>query len=196
MDIIFATKNKGKLIEVKAILSLYNILGMEEAGIHIEVEENGETFEENAMKKAVEIMAECGKIVLSDDSGIEIDYFDKAPGVHSARYLGHDMPYIEKNAIILDKLKDVPMEKRTARYVAVIAAALPDGRTFSARGVMEGYIGYEPKGGNGFGYDPIFYLYEYGESVAQIPKELKNKISHRGKALEAMKEILAVKLNQ
>ena len=190
MDIIFATKNKGKLVEVKAILNQYNVLGMEEAGIIIEVEENGETFEENAMKKAVEIMEACGKIVLSDDSGIEIDYFDKAPGVHSARYLGHDTPYSEKNAIILDKLKGAAQEKRTARYVAVIAAALPDGRKFSARGVMEGYIGYEPKGENGFGYDPIFYLYEYGESVAQIPREVKNKISHRGKALEAMKEIL------
>jgi len=190
VDIIFATKNKGKLVEVKAILNQYNVLGMEEAGIIIEVEENGETFEENAMKKAVEIMEACGKIVLSDDSGIEIDYFDKAPGVHSARYLGHDTPYSEKNAIILDKLKGAAQEKRTARYVAVIAAALPDGRKFSARGVMEGYIGYEPKGENGFGYDPIFYLYEYGESVAQIPREVKNKISHRGKALEAMKEIL------
>ena len=195
MDIIFATKNKGKLIEVKAILDKYNIIGMEEAGIHIEVEENGETFEENAIKKAVEIMTVCGKIVLSDDSGIEIDAFDKAPGIHSARYLGSDTPYPEKNAIILDKLKDVPTEKRTARYVAVIAAALPDGRTFSAKGIMEGYIGYEPKGENGFGYDPIFYLHEYGESVAQIPKEVKNKISHRGKALEKMKEILAKELS-
>ena len=194
MDIIFATKNKGKLTEVKAILSEYNVLGMEEVGIHIEVEENGETFEENAMKKAVEIMNECGKIVLSDDSGIEIDAFDKAPGVHSARYLGQDTPYLEKNAIILDKLEGVALEKRTARYVAVIAAAFPDGRSFSAKGVMEGYIGYEPKGENGFGYDPIFYLHEYGESVAQIPREVKNKISHRGKALEAMKEILKVEL--
>ena len=195
MDIVFATKNKGKLVEVKAILDKYNVIGMEEAGIDIEVVEDGETFEENAMKKATEIMALCGKVVLSDDSGIEIDAFDKAPGIHSARYLGHDTPYSEKNAIILDKLKDVPMEKRTARYVAVIAAAFPDGRGFSARGTMEGYIGYEPKGENGFGYDPIFYLHEYGESVAQIPREVKNKISHRGKALEAIKEILVRELN-
>jgi len=195
VDIIFATKNKGKLVEVKAILDKYNVIGMEEAGIHIEVEENGETFEENAMKKAVEIMEACGKIVLSDDSGIEIDFLGKEPGVHSARYLGHDTPYSEKNAIILEKLKDVPMEKRSARYVAVIAAAFADGRKFSARGVMEGYIGYEPKGENGFGYDPIFYLHEYGESTAQIPREVKNKISHRGKALEAMKAILQRELS-
>jgi len=195
MKLIFATKNKGKLTEVKAILSEYQVIGMEEAGIEVDVEEDGETFEANAIKKAVEIMALTGNIVLSDDSGIEIDYFDKAPGVHSARFLGHDTPYAQKNAIILEKLQGVPVEKRTARYVAVIAAAFPDGRVLTAKGVMEGYIGFESKGANGFGYDPIFYLEAYNQSVAELSPAIKNSISHRAKALQAMKERLNIELN-
>jgi len=190
MEIIFATKNKGKLKEIKEILKDYTVLGMEEAGIDIDVIEDGETYEENALKKARQIMQEAGKVVLSDDSGVEIDYFDKKPGVHSAYFLGQDTPYTERNAIILDMLKDAKGSARSARYVAVIAAAFPDGRELTTKGVMEGYIGHEARGENGFGYDPIFCPEGHTRSVAELSNEEKNAISHRGAALRKMKGLL------
>ena len=190
MEIIFATRNKGKLKEVKEILKDYKVFGVEEIGIDIEVIEDGDTFEENALKKAVEIMKATGKTVLSDDSGMEIDYLNKEPGVHSAYFLGQDTPYAERNAAILDMLKDAKENERTARYIAVIAAAFPDGRRLTSKGIMEGYIGYEQKGENGFGYDPIFYPKGCEQSVAELSPEAKNKISHRGIALMEMKEML------
>jgi len=190
MEIIFATRNKGKLKEVKEILKDYKVFGVEEIGIDIEVIEDGDTFEENALKKAVEIMKATGKTVLSDDSGMEIDYLNKEPGVHSAYFLGQDTPYAERNAAILDMLKDAKENERTARYIAVIAAAFPDGRRLTSKGIMEGYIGYEQKGENGFGYDPIFYPKGCEKSVAELSPEAKNKISHRGIALREMKEML------
>ena len=190
--IIFATKNKGKIREINAILADMdvNIVSMEDAGIHIDVVEDGTTFEENAMKKAVEIMEASGKITLADDSGLEIDYLDKAPGVYSARFLGEDTPYPEKFKVILEKLKDVPEEKRTARFVSCIAAAFPDGRKLLSYDTVEGRIAYEAKGENGFGYDPIFYVPEKGKHMAELSPEEKNAISHRGKALRKMKELL------
>ena len=190
--IIFATGNEGKMKEVRMILADmdYEIVSMKEAGVEIEIIEDGKTFEENALIKATAIMKETGELVLADDSGLEIDYFDKAPGVYSARYLGEDTPYEVKNRVILERMEGVAEEKRTARFVCAIAAAFPDGMTKTVRGTIEGIIGYESKGENGFGYDPIFYLPEYGCTSAELAPEEKNKLSHRGKALQKMKELI------
>lgn len=192
MQIIFATKNAGKVKEVKMLLSDLDadIFTMSEVGIDIDVEEDGKTFEENALIKAKAVMEESDCLVLADDSGLEIDYLNGEPGVHSARFLGHDTPYDIKNNRILHMLEGVPEEERTARFVSVIAAAFPDGRTVTVRGTVEGIIGYEQKGKNGFGYDPIFYIPELGVYSAELSLEEKNKISHRGKALRLMKEKL------
>jgi len=196
--IVFATKNQGKLKEIRAIMANapYEVISMSEAGLDIDVVEDGDTFEANALKKAVEIAQACGKIVLSDDSGLEIDYLDKAPGVLSARYMGEDTAYSVKNAAILEQLTNVPEDKRTARFVSVIAAAIPTANgmeTLTARGTIEGIIGHEIKGENGFGYDPIFFVPEHGMTTAEMPSELKNAISHRGKALRAMRDLLLEK---
>ena len=190
--IIFATGNEGKMREVRMILQDLGveILSLKEAGIAADVEENGTTFEENAVIKATEIMKMCGEIVLADDSGLEVDYLDKAPGIYSARFMGEDTSYDIKNAAILEKLEGVPKEQRTARFVCAIAAVLPDRRELTARATVEGYIGWEPAGENGFGYDPIFYVDAYGCSTAQLSMEQKNEISHRGKALRKMREKL------
>lgn len=192
LEIIFATKNKGKINEINEIIGevsdkdVLKVISMEEYGIDIDVVEDGLTFEENSLKKAVEIMKATQKVVLSDDSGLEIDFLDKAPGVYSARYMGEDTPYNIKNAKILELLKDVPFEKRTARFICVISLALPNGKTISKRGVMEGYIAENISGENGFGYDPIFYIKDLDKTSAELTTEEKNKISHRGKALRLM----------
>lgn len=189
--LIFATKNEGKMKEIREILSdvPYKVQSMSEAGIGIDVIEDGDTFEANALKKATEICQVSKCIVLADDSGLEIDFFDKAPGVYSARYLGKDTPYSEKNAIILDRMKEVPRHERTARFVCAIAVAFPDGTTHVVRETIEGEIGYESKGDNGFGYDPIFFVPEHKMTTSQMPSELKNQLSHRGKALRKMKAL-------
>ena len=194
--IIFATGNEGKMKEVRSILSDMNVevLSMNEAGIKIDVKEDGTTFEENAMIKARAIAAVCDDIVLADDSGLEIDFLNKEPGVYSARYLGEDTSYIIKNQNLLDRLQGVPEDKRTARFVCAIAAVFPDGSCETVTAAMEGQIGDEARGENGFGYDPIFYLPEYGCSTAELSMEQKNEASHRGKALRAMKQILLEKL--
>lgn len=190
--IIFATGNTGKMKEIRAILGDMGvtILSMKEAGVNIEIEENGTTFEENALIKAKAVCAATREVTLADDSGLEIDYLNKEPGVYSARYLGEDTSYEIKNRTILERLAGVPKEKRTARFVCVIAAALPDGRTLVAKDSMEGFIGYEIEGENGFGYDPIFCVREYGCTTAQLTMEQKNQLSHRGKALRRIKEQL------
>lgn len=190
--LIFATGNEDKMKEIRMILADcgYEILSMKEAGIDVDIVEDGSTFEENAIIKATAISKLAGCVVLADDSGLEIDYLNKEPGIYSARYEGVDTPYSVKNQIILDRLKDVPDEKRTARFVCAIAAAFPDGRVETRRGVIEGRIAYEPAGENGFGYDPIFYLPEYGKTTAEIAPEEKNKISHRGRALQMIREVL------
>ena len=191
MKIIFATGNKDKLREIKEIMSdcPVEILSMKEAGIQADIEENGKTFEENALIKAKAIHQEEA-IVLADDSGLEVDYLNKEPGVYSARYMGEDTSYDIKNQSIIDRLDGVEKEKRTARFVCAIAASLPDGSTLVTRETMEGYIGWEASGENGFGYDPIFYPFGYDCSSAALSREEKNKISHRGKALRAMKALL------
>ena len=188
--LIFATYNAGKMKEVRSILADtgYEILSMKEAGIQVEVEEDGATFEENALIKARAVHEISHTLVLADDSGLEIDHLGKEPGVHSSRYMGEDTSYEIKNARILERLDGVPKEQRTARFVCAIAAVFEDGRCVTVREAMEGYIGYEPQGENGFGYDPIFYLDLDGPSNAQISMEEKNRVSHRGKALRAMKK--------
>lgn len=190
--IIFATGNAGKMKEIKAVFSEFDgeILSMKEAGVDCDIEENGTSFEENALIKAKAIWEKTGAIVLADDSGLEVDYLNKEPGIYSARYLGEDTPYDVKNNMIIERLEGIPTEQRTARFVCAIAAVLPDGSERTVRQTVEGYIGYEQKGENGFGYDPIFVVPEYGKTTAELTMEEKNAISHRGKALRAIKEEL------
>lgn len=195
--IVFATGNAGKMKEIREIMKDLQIpvLSMKEAGLEAEIIEDGTTFEENAVIKAKAI-ARTAKdknedvVVLADDSGLEIDFLNKEPGVYSARYMGEDTSYRIKNQNLIERLEGVPDEQRTARFVCVIAAVLPDGRVLTARGVIEGKIGYEERGTNGFGYDPIFYLPDMSRSTAELTPEEKNAVSHRGNALRAMKEKL------
>ena len=191
-QIVFATGNKDKMREIREIMADVDVevISMKEAGITVDVVEDGETFEENSLIKAKAIAEQTDAIVLADDSGLEIDYLDKAPGVYSARFMGEDTSYEIKNQALIDKLDGVPKEQRTARFVCAIGAVLPDKETLVIRETMEGYIGYQAEGENGFGYDPIFYLDEYGCSSAALSREQKNEISHRGKALRVMKDIL------
>ena len=195
MRIIFATGNAGKMREIREIMADMDmeICSMKEAGISLDIEENGTTFEENAQIKAKAVAACTKDIVLADDSGLEVDYLNKEPGVYSARYLGEDTSYDIKNQALLDRLDGVPDEKRTARFVCAIAAVLPDGSHEVVRGTMEGIIGHEIAGENGFGYDPIFYLPECGCTSAELAPEEKNRRSHRGEGLRKMREILESK---
>lgn len=194
--IIFATGNQNKMKEIKMILSDLGmeILSMKEAGIDVDVEENGTTFEENALIKARAIAERLpSDIILADDSGLEIDYLNKEPGIYSARYAGKDTSYDIKNQMLLDRLDGVPDEKRTARFVCAIAAVFPDGAEEVVCEAMEGRIGYKIAGVNGFGYDPIFFLPEFGMTSAEITPEQKNEVSHRGKALRSMRKVMEKK---
>ncbi|WP_054739020.1 XTP/dITP diphosphatase [Cellulosilyticum ruminicola] len=188
--IIVATQNQGKVKEIKAVLGdlPVEVYTMGEVGLDMEIEENGTTFEANAIIKAEALKQHTDAIVIADDSGLEIDYLNKEPGVYSARYLGKDTPYTEKNQIILDRLKDVKREERTARFVCAIAMAMKGKETQTAVETIEGYIGYKAQGTNGFGYDPIFFVPGLERSTAELTMEEKNKISHRAKALRTMKE--------
>lgn len=199
--IVFATGNAGKMREIREILKDMDmeILSMKEAGVNADIAEDGATFAENAVIKAETVArllaakgdaAYEGAIVLADDSGLAIDALNGEPGIYSARYMGEDTPYSAKSADLIKRLTGVPDEKRTARFVCAIAAVFATGETVTTQGVIEGRIGYEEKGDNGFGYDPIFYVPECGCTAAQLTEEEKNRISHRGKALEAMKEEL------
>lgn len=203
--IIFATGNKNKMTEIRMILADLGaeILSQKEAGIEADVVEDGSTFEENAMIKAAAIAEIARKmpeykntVVLADDSGLEIDYLNKEPGIYSARYMGEDTSYDIKNNELLKRLEGVPDEKRTARFVCAIAAAFPDGTSEVLRGTMEGIIGHEIKGDNGFGYDPIFFLPEYRCTSAELPPEKKNELSHRGEGLRKMRRILEERLGR
>ena len=189
-SIILASNNKDKVKEVKEILKGYDIISMKEAGIDVDIEENGTTFEENALIKARAIMKLTGQITMADDSGLEIDYLNKAPGVYSARFMGHDTSYDIKNKALIQKLEGVKGSDRSGRFVCAIAVCFPDGREIVKRGTMEGLIAEEIKGDNGFGYDPIVHLPEYGKTSGELAPEEKNKISHRGKALALIKEEL------
>lgn len=191
--IIFATKNNHKMKEIREILDGrgYEILSMSEAGVDIDVVEDGTTFEENALIKSRTIRDYVkDAIVLSDDSGLEVDYLDGKPGIFSARWLGDDTSYDVKNTMLLNMMEGVPEEERTARFVCALAAAFPDGTDKVVRGTIEGIIGYESAGENGFGYDPIFFVPEYKCTTAEMTSEQKNEISHRGKALRMIAEYL------
>ena len=190
--IIFATGNEGKMREIRSILSDtgYAVMSMKEAGIQADITEDGKTFEENALIKARAVARHTKAVVLADDSGLEVDYLNKEPGIYSARYLGENTSYRVKNQNLIDRLAGVEDEKRTARFVCAIAAVFPDGEYLITRGEVEGRIGYEERGEGGFGYDPVFYLPEYGKSTAELTEEEKNAVSHRGKALRAVKEEL------
>lgn len=194
--IVFATSNEGKMKEIRMILSdlPVKVVSLKEEGIQTDIVEDGKTFEENAIIKAKTISNLTDAIVLADDSGLEVDYINKEPGVYSARYMGEETSYHIKNQSIIERLQDAEGEERSARFVCVIAAVFPDGRVITTRGTIEGIIGYDEKGENGFGYDPILYVPAYEMTTAQMTTELKNKISHRGKALELMKKELIKEL--
>lgn len=191
-QIIFATTNEGKLGEIRMIMKDFDVevISSKEAGINIDIEETGTTFEENATIKAETVMKLTGKIVLADDSGLEVDYLNKEPGIYSSRFLGADTSYEIKNNYIIDKLKDAVGEQRSARFVCAVAAAFPDRETIVCKETLEGQIWTKEEGENGFGFDPIFYVPEYRMTTGQMLPDEKNKISHRGKALRAMKERL------
>ena len=195
--IIFATGNKNKMREIHEILGDlgWEILSMKEAGIDVDIVEDGTTFEENALIKAKAVAAHCNDIVLADDSGLEIDYLNKEPGIYSARYMGEETSYHIKNINLIERLTGVPDGKRTARFVCCVAAAFPDRKTEVVRGTIEGRIGYKEEGENGFGYDPIFYVPEYGCTTASMSSETKNAISHRGKALQLIKPVIGAYLD-
>ena len=190
--IVFATSNAGKMREIREILKDLGaeILSMKEAGVDVDIVEDGDTFAANALIKAKAVWEKTGGIVLADDSGLVIDALNGEPGVYSARYMGEKTSYEIKNWNLIHRLAEVPEEKRTARFVCVIAAALPDGRVLTTRGTMEGRIAYEPAGAGGFGYDPLFFLPEYGVTFGELPAEIKNKISHRARALAAMQQMI------
>ncbi|MGN0266189.1 MAG: XTP/dITP diphosphatase [Lachnospiraceae bacterium] len=190
--LIIASNNAGKIREIREIMEDYGkeIISQKEAGIDLDVEENGTTFEENALIKCRAIHKLTGAMVLADDSGLEIDYLNKEPGVYSARYLGHDTPYEVKNQIILDRLKDAKGQERSTRYVCAMAVIMPDGREFCALGTVEGLIAEKPSGNGGFGYDPIFFVPEYGKTMAELTPDEKNAISHRGRALRAVRKLV------
>lgn len=194
--IVFATGNTHKMIEIRQILEDLGmpVISMKEVGVDPEIIEDGTTFEENALIKAREVAKLLpNDIVLADDSGLEVDALNKEPGIYSARYAGENTSYEIKNQLILDRVKDVPEEKRTARFACAVAAVFPDGTEKVVRENMEGRIAYESAGANGFGYDPIFYLPEYGCTSAELSPEDKNAISHRGKALRAMRVVIEAK---
>lgn len=191
--IIVATCNKDKIKEIREILAGDGIeyVSLEEEGLSgIDINENGSTFEENAIIKAKTVSEATGLMVLADDSGLEVDYLGGAPGVYSARYMGDNTPYTVKNNYIIEELKDAEGDARSARFVCVMACVFPDGRVITTKGEVEGLIAYEEQGENGFGYDPIFYLPERNCTTAQLPPEEKNAISHRGRALRKMHERL------
>jgi XTP/dITP diphosphohydrolase len=190
--IIVATGNEGKMREIRMIMKDLDVelVSLKDAGIEVDIEENGTTFEENAIIKAKAIMEMTGGVVMADDSGLEVDYLNKEPGVYSARYLGKDTPYSVKNQSIIDRLADAKGDERSARFVCAIAVAFPDGRILTTRGTIEGVIGYEEKGENGFGYDPIVYVPEYGMTTGEMEPDFKNTISHRGRAIAKMTKLL------
>lgn len=193
ISVILATKNKHKVEEIQDILKQFplHIQAMDEVGLnHLEIVEDGETFEENSMKKAMEVMALTKCAAIADDSGLEVDILDNRPGVYSARFSGEGATDQRNNEKLLDMLENVPYEKRTARFVSVISAVFPDGTRISVRGECEGIIGFEAKGTQGFGYDPLFIVPEYNQTFSELGPEIKNSISHRAKALEKLKEAL------
>ncbi|MBQ2896867.1 MAG: XTP/dITP diphosphatase [Clostridia bacterium] len=196
-EILLATNNQGKVKEMKSIMSDLgiNVYSLKDKGIDVEVEEDGKTFEENAVKKAEEIAKISGMITVSDDSGLEVYALDLRPGIYSARYAGEGATSEMLCNKLLDELKNVPHDKRGARFVSVVVVVYPDGTKLALRGECEGSITMEPKGSGGFGYDPVFYVDDYSMTFAEMPLEEKNKISHRAKAFFKLKDHLKAELN-
>jgi XTP/dITP diphosphohydrolase len=194
MRLIIATGNEDKVREIDEILegTGFEAISMKQAGFNPDIVEDGTTFEENALKKAMAVHELSGEYVMADDSGICIDALDGAPGIYSARFCGEDSTYEEKFRKIFEMLADVPEDKRTAKFVCAIAVVKPDGTSFTVRGECRGVLHEKPVGENGFGYDPIFYVPEFGMTTAQMDPEVKNSISHRCRALRAMVEKLTV----
>ncbi len=198
MDIVFATNNQDKMNEIRQILHDLKIGGedvkiwsMKEKGLDMDIVEDGSTFIENATIKAKAVAKELpDTIVIADDSGLEVDYINKEPGIYSSRYMGKNTSYHEKNMNIIERLKDACDEERSARFVCAAVAVLPDGEVLSTRQTMEGRIAYEERGENGFGFDPIFLVPPYDETSAELTDEGKNAISHRGKAMRMMRKLI------
>lgn len=190
--IVVASRNKKKVGEIKNIFGSigYSVLSLDDLGIDIRVEEDGDTFEANSYKKAFEVMKATGEIALADDSGLEVEALGGLPGVHSARFAGEGASDQENNIKLLSLMQDIPGGDRKARFVCVITVVFPDGGHISARGECEGQILFEPRGCGGFGYDPLFYIPDYGKTFAELEPEVKNAISHRAKALSKIKEML------
>ncbi len=191
---VIATGNRHKLEEISAMLSDFDIevCSMKDMGLEgLEIEETGSTFEENAIIKASTVAERTGKMAIADDSGLEVDALDGEPGIYSARYAGPDATDAANNAKLLDELKDVPLENRQARFVCALAAVFPDGRKIVVRGIVEGYIDFEEKGSHGFGYDPLFLIPAYQQTFGELGPVIKNSMSHRGRAIELMKEEMA-----
>lgn len=192
MKFVVASTNNGKIKEIKKVLqdTPFDVISMTEAGFNDEIEETGSTFEENALIKAQAVAAKVNAIVMADDSGLEVDALKGAPGVYSARYAGEGANDKDRNMKLLKELESTPDDKRQARFVSAIAVVMPGGRNFVVRGTCEGIIAREPSGDNGFGYDPLFYMPEFGATMAEITIDEKNKVSHRGRALVKMVENL------
>jgi XTP/dITP diphosphohydrolase len=193
MKLVLATHNEGKVRELRELLAGtgYDVVSLAEYPHVPEVIEDGDTFRANAVKKARQVAAAVGEIALADDSGLEVDYLNGAPGVHSARFAGTGHDDAANNQKLLKLLQGVPPEKRTARFRCVVAVATPDGRVETAEGTCEGLIIDEPRGENGFGYDPLFWVSEYGKTFAELDGVVKNSISHRGRALQKVRSLLA-----
>jgi len=191
--LLVATTNRGKVAEYNSLLSGLGLelVTLDQAGISQEAEENFDTFTENARSKAIFYAGLSGLLTLADDSGLEVAALGGEPGVKSSRYAGNNASDADRISFLLNKLKNVPPEKRQARFKCIIAIASPDGHVETVSGECEGMIALEPRGKNGFGYDPIFYLPEYGKTIAEIPPGLKNDISHRGRAARKAREVLA-----
>lgn len=195
MKIILATGNKDKVNEIQQIVADFGweVVSMKDAGVSCEIVEDGQTFKENATIKAQTVYDAYGQndaIVMADDSGLIIDALNGEPGIYSARYMGEDTPYSIKNQNFIDRMKDVPDGRRDARFVCSIAAILPDGTVLNCEETFEGEIAHEIIGEHGFGFDPIFYVPEYKMTSAQMTEDMKNSMSHRGKAVRKMKQIL------
>ncbi|SHJ39940.1 XTP/dITP diphosphatase [Desulfofundulus thermosubterraneus] len=193
MKLVLATRNPGKVRELSQLLSPlgYEVVSLEQYPGMPEITEDGATFKDNAVKKATAVARYTGQMALADDSGLEVDYLGGAPGVHSARFAGAGHDDRANNEKLLRLLAGVPPEKRTARFRCVVAVATPEGRVFTAEGICEGVIADKPRGEGGFGYDPLFYVPSYGKTFAELDPAVKNRISHRGRALVLMREILA-----
>lgn len=190
--LLLATTNQHKIEEYRAIFSAlpFELCSLRNFHIEVDVEETGSTFAENAELKALAYAKLSGTIALADDSGLVIDALNGAPGIYSARFAGRETSYEERFRLILSQLQDVPAEERTARFVCAITIAEPAGYYRSVEGVIEGIIADAPRGNHGFGYDPIFFVPELGQTTAEMPSEQKNRISHRGRAAQLAAALL------